>query len=78
MAFIYYILQLYSMLIFVRILMSWVQLDPSNPIVETICQITDPYLNIFRRIIPSAGTIDFSPIIALLVLHAIARAFLIM
>lgn len=76
MVFVYYILQLYSMLIFIRILMSWVPLNPHNPFVETIGQITDPYLNIFRRIIPPVGMMDFSPIVALLVLNAIARVFL--
>jgi YggT family protein len=76
MVFVYYMLQLYSMLIFIRILMSWVPLDPRNPFVETIGQITDPYLNIFRRIIPPVGMMDFSPIVALLVLSAIARVFL--
>ena len=76
MVFVYYMLQLYSMLIFIRILMSWVPLDPRNPFVETLSQITDPYLNIFRRFIPPVGMMDFSPIVALLVLNAIARVFL--
>ncbi|MCD6216350.1 YggT family protein [bacterium] len=73
MAVIYYMIQLYSMLIFIRILMSWISIGPNNPVIETLCQITDPYLNIFRSIIPPAGGLDFSPIIALVVLHAIGR-----
>jgi len=73
--FIYYFLQLYAMLILARILMSWVPIDPHNSLVATLMQITDPYLNIFRSIIPPLGMIDFSPIIAIMVLQAIARFF---
>jgi len=64
------------MLVFARILMSWFPVDPHNPIIDAIMQITDPYLNIFRRIIPSIGMIDFSPIVAILVLQGVARLFL--
>ena len=78
MAVIYYMIQIYSMLIFIRILMSWISIDPNNPVIETLCQITDPYLNIFRSFIPPVGGLDFSPIIALIVLHAIGRALVFM
>ncbi|MFH1514733.1 MAG: YggT family protein [bacterium] len=74
---IYYIIQLYSLLIFIRVLMSWFPVDPRNPAVETLFQLTDPYLNIFRKILPPAGGMDFSPIIALFVLQAIGKAFLV-
>ena len=73
MIFFYYIIHIYSLLIFARILMSWVPHDPRNPIFETLAQITDPYLNIFRRIIPPVGMIDFSPILAIMVLQVLGR-----
>jgi len=72
----YYIIHIYTLLIFARIIMSWVPHDPRNPIFDTLAQITDPYLNMFRRFIPPLGMIDFSPIIAMLVLQAIGRMFL--
>lgn len=72
----YYIIHIYTLLIFARIIMSWVPHDPRNPIFDTLAQITDPYLNIFRRFIPPLGMMDFSPIIAMLVLQAIGRVFL--
>lgn len=72
----YYIIHIYTLLIFARIIMSWVPHDPRNPIFDTLAQITDPYLNIFRRFIPPLGMMDFSPIIAMLVLQAIGRMFL--
>lgn len=72
--FIAHLIQLYAMLIFIRVLMSWLQVDPRNPIVESLYAITDPYLNIFRRIIPPVGMFDFSPLIAMMVLFALVRA----
>jgi YggT family protein len=63
------------MLIFGRVIMSWIPVDPNNPIVETLIQVTDPYLDLFRRIIPPIGMIDFSPMIAILVLQGIGRIF---
>ena len=78
MIFLYYIIHVYTLLIFARVLMSWVPYDPHNPLFETLAQITDPYLNIFRRVIPPLGMIDFSPIIAMMVLQAVGRVFLSM
>ncbi|MBE0465646.1 MAG: YggT family protein [Candidatus Desulforudis sp.] len=59
----------YSWLIIGRIILSWVRHNPYNPAVRFIYDLTDPYLNIFRRVIPPIGMIDISPIAALLVLQ---------
>ena len=67
--------QIYTILLIARILMSWVNL-PDNPtvniVVRFIKDVTEPYLGIFRRILPMASMggagIDFSPIIAFFVL----------
>ena len=57
---------LYWALLLVRILLSWFpNVDWSNPIFATISQLTDPYLNIFRSIIPPIGGIDLSAILAI-------------
>ncbi len=61
----------YSLLIIGRILLSWIPHNPHNPVVRFVYELTDPYLNIFRRVIPPLGMIDISPIVALLVLHLI-------
>ncbi|MEW6541485.1 MAG: YggT family protein [Bacillota bacterium] len=61
----------YSLLIIGRILLSWIPHNPYNPVVRFVYELTDPYLNIFRRVIPPLGMIDISPIVALLVLHLI-------
>jgi len=66
----------YIILIFARILLSWIPRMPYNPalaaVVDFIHQTTDPYLNIFRRFIPpikgGGMMFDLSPIIAIILL----------
>ena len=61
-------IQLYLVLIFVRILLSWFQTtDWASRVISFLAPITDPYLNIFRSIIPPLGGIDFSAILAIFV-----------
>ena len=66
----------YIILIFIRVLLSWIPRMPYNPalraIVDFVHQTTDPYLNLFRRFLPPIGgggmAFDISPIIAIIVL----------
>lgn len=60
-------------LIIARIIMSWVNVDPSNSIARWIYEITEPILAPFRRLIPQTMMIDFSPIIAILVINMVER-----
>ena len=62
----------YTILIFLYILMSWVQLPYNVWIgrIRTFLHDTvEPYLGIFRRVIPPIGGLDLSPIVALIVLQ---------
>ena len=62
----------YFYLILIRCLLSWIpNLSASNPFVAFICRLTDWYLDLFRRIIPPFGGIDFSPIVAVFALSII-------
>ena len=62
----------YLILIFARIVLSFVPRMPYNPTLRTVVafihEVTDPYLNVFRRFIPPIGPIDVSPILAILLL----------
>ena len=66
----------YLILIFIRILLSWIPRLPYNrylrAVVDFVHQVTDPYLNLFRRVLPPVGgrgfALDLSPIIAVVVL----------
>lgn len=61
----------YEMMLLARILLSWFPHSPRNPIIRFLYETTDPYLNIFRRVIPPLGMVDISPIVAFLVLRMI-------
>jgi YggT family protein len=73
------LLTVYFVLLFVRILLTWVPRIPYNPylrrVITFIEEVTDPYLNVFRRFIPPLGgggfALDLSPILAMLVLFLV-------
>jgi YggT family protein len=68
----------YILLLFARIIMSWIRL-PDNPMLNTltsfIYDVTEPFLGLFRRLLPIAQVggmgMDFSPILAFFVLRLI-------
>ena len=60
----------YTMLLFARIVVSWFPAWYHHHLVRFIAFCTDPYLNIFRRIIPPlGGVLDISPLLAFFVLR---------
>jgi YggT family protein len=61
---VYYAIEVYTWLIFIRIILSWVRVNPYQPLVRFIYETTEPVLGFFRRIIPPIGMIDISPIAA--------------
>jgi YggT family protein len=66
----------YLVLIFIRVLLSWVPRMPYNrylrAAVDFVEEVTNPYLNVFRRFLPPVGgggfAIDLSPILGIIVL----------
>jgi YggT family protein len=71
------LLQVYSLVILARVLMSWIPIDNSNPtvmnIVQFIYDITEPVLAPLRNALPPMGGIDFSPMILLVGLQLLAN-----
>ncbi len=59
--------ELYIIILLVRVLLSWVQIDPHNPLVNLVNQLTEPLLAPIRRLLPQTGAIDFSPLVAFVV-----------
>ena len=60
------LLSVYMWIIVIRALISWVNPDPYNPIVQFLRSATDPLLYRVRRWIPiNFGGIDFSPLIVI-------------
>ncbi|WP_319419250.1 YggT family protein [Pleurocapsa sp. FMAR1] len=65
-------LNIYFVLLIVRILLSWFQTaEWAGQIISFLSPITDPYLNIFRSIIPPLGGIDISAILAIFLLQIV-------
>ncbi|MEM7726131.1 MAG: YggT family protein [Cyanobacteria bacterium P01_A01_bin.45] len=64
---------IYTTLLIIRILLSWFpNIDWYNQPFAALSQVTDPYLNLFRSIIPPLGGIDFSPILAFIALNLVS------
>lgn len=66
---IYNFLNLYNTALIVRLVLTWFP-NPPAAIVSPLATVCDPYLNLFRGLIPPlGGTLDFSPILAFVVLN---------
>ncbi len=65
--------QVYTWLIIIRIILSWIRVNPYQPVVRFIYESTEPVLGFFRRIIPPVGMFDFSPIVAFFALELLRR-----
>ncbi len=62
-----FILTVYTWIIIGRVIISWVNADPYNPIVRFLYEATEPLLGRIRRLLPlSMGGIDFSPLILIM------------
>ncbi|GBD45941.1 YggT family protein [Thermoleophilum album] len=73
------LLYLYVLLIFVRVLLSWLPRLPFNPVLRAFVQfvhdVTEPYLGLFRRVLPplqlGPAGLDLSPLVATIVLMVV-------
>jgi YggT family protein len=65
-----------SLAIFVRVLLSWFNINPFNPFIALLDQITEPVLAPLRRFIPPIGGLDITPIVALFLLQILERILL--
>jgi YggT family protein len=74
--YLYTLFLVYFVLIFIRIIISWLPRIPYNRALDVVLtfvrDVTDPYLNLFRRFIPPVrmgpGALDLSPMVAIIVL----------
>ena len=73
----YYFFELLNLLIFIRVLLSWIKHDQYNKYINILYQLTDPILEPFRALSQKMGfnngAIDFSPIVALLFLQFVIQ-----
>ena len=68
--------QFYGFLIIAYVLMSWLPMNGETiqDVYRVLGSLVEPYLSLFRRFIPPMGGMDFSPIIAIIVLQFAVRA----
>ena len=67
------VISLYSYVIFARVLISWFNPNPYNPIVDAIYRLTEPVLTPIRRILPPLGGFDLSPLVVFFILNFLQR-----
>jgi YggT family protein len=68
------LLQILWLALLVRVILSWFPIDPSNPLVRILWEVTEPILAPFRRVIPRIGMFDLSPIAAFLVISFLQQS----
>ncbi len=66
----------YSLVILAAVVLSWLRLPPENPIVRIVSALTEPLLSPIRRVLPTFGGLDFSPIVLLFALNLLRRLLL--
>lgn len=71
------ILDILFWLILFRCIISWVNPDPYNQIVQFLIRITEPVLAPIRNAMPYIGGVDVSPIVAVLAIHYLGKVFLV-
>ena len=67
----------YSSLLVIYALMTWLPNATSSPFGQIIARLVEPYLNVFRRLIPSIGMVSFSIIFAILFLRLVENGAVI-
>ncbi|MFQ5508497.1 MAG: YggT family protein [Leptospirillia bacterium] len=60
------VLEIFFWIVLIRALISWVNPDPYNPIVQFLTKVTEPLLSRVRRVIPPMGGLDWSVLVVLL------------
>lgn len=60
-----------TLAIILRAILSWFSISPYNPVIAILHRITEPILDPIRRFVPRAGMLDFSPLIAIIILQLI-------
>ena len=68
------LVQVLMFAIFIRAILSWFPISRENPLVLVVYQVTEPVLAPLRRVVPSVGFIDITPIVALILLQLLQVA----
>ncbi len=65
------LLTIYKYILIAAVLITWVNPDPYNPIVNFLYRVTEPLLSRIRRKLPPFGPVDLSPLVAFALIYAV-------
>ena len=74
--FVHVFISVYTLLILAFIITSWIRLPYSpwlNRIQRFLYDVCDPFLRLFRKVLPPLGPLDLSPMVAVITLYAVDR-----
>ena len=71
-------LNIYSILLIIRALLSWFPVDRDSAPVRILHQLTEPLLEPIRNLLPRTGMFDFSILVAYFLIFALQRALVIL
>jgi YggT family protein len=75
MLFLARLIDFYSLVVLVAVILSWVPLDPRNPLVTVTRALTEPVLAPIRKALPPMGGLDLSPMVLLIALQILKGLF---
>jgi YggT family protein len=67
------IIDVYSLVVLIAVIVSWLRLEPDNPVARVTRALTEPLLGPIRRLVPPISGLDLSPMILLLGLQLLRR-----
>ena len=74
--FVVFLARLLNAAILIRVLLTWIPIDRENRFVVIIREITEPILGPVRRVVPSLGGLDISPMLGLILVEVAERVLL--
>ncbi len=67
------IIDVYSFVLFIAVILSWVNLDRDNPVLRFVTAVTEPVLAPVRRLLPPMAGFDLSPVVVFIGLRLLQR-----
>jgi YggT family protein len=67
------IVEIYSLVVLVSVIGSWIQLSPDNPVGRFVYGLTEPVFERIRQVVPPVGGMDLSPMVLLIGLQMLQR-----
>jgi YggT family protein len=67
------LLDLYSLILFVSVILSWTGLPYDHPVMRVARALTEPLLAPIRRVLPTVGGFDLSPMVLIVLINVLRR-----